>query len=194
MTGGELALLAAALKGFEVYRKNQKSQQVKRDRYNAQQEANRQSRLQAEEALAAAKRSRDTHDVKDVGDKRFAEEKRLGSLLSAVPREEYAVSNPVRRGEPSIITTARDSAKEKACGDILGYAKDRASLTASTQGLASQDYEGLMSRADISEAARQQQEIQRMLALKLAGIDPRSLEAEMAGQAGDIALMAAFGA
>ena len=98
----------------------------------------------------------------------------------------------MRRGEPSIITTARDSAKEKAFGDILGYAKDRASLTASTQGLASQDYEGLMSRADISEAARQQQEIQRMLALKLAGIDPRSFEGELAGKAGDIALMAAF--
>ena len=63
MGGAELALLVAALKGFEVYKKNQKSQQVKRDRYNAQQEANRQSRLQAEDALAAAKRSRDTHDV-----------------------------------------------------------------------------------------------------------------------------------
>jgi len=196
MGGAELAILAAILKGYEVYAKNKKSKQVNRDRLNAQRAANQQSRLEAEEALAASKKSRDMFDEKVVGDKRIAEEKRLGTLLKAIPKKEYAVADPTRRGESSIITNAKAAAKKEALGDILGYAGDKASLTAAT-GVGqspSQAFEGMESRYRINEAARRQQEIQRLLALKMAGVDPRSMDAQIAGIGGDIALMAAFGA
>ena len=196
MTGGELALLAAALKGFEVYKKNEKSQKVNRQRLRAQKSANEASKAQAQQALAAAKDARDKLESRSVEDSRNTEAKRMGTLLKAIPQEEYAVADPTKIGEPNVITAMKESAKAKGLSDIERYADNKAQLSAATgiANTASVTDANVEAMYKIQEAARRQREIQRLLALKLGEIDPRSLEGEIAGVGGDLALMAAFGA
>ena len=190
------ALLAAlAAKGYGTWRQNKHSQRIN-DQRNAAIRASRQrARMLAEDAFKANRKSLEPMDVENVADARTAEESRLGELLSATPRKEFAVANPTRIGEPNVITSARATTKDKALGDILRYAGDLGNLSAAT-GIAStpeQQHAAIMGRADVRESALQGREEAERLRLLLAGLDPYSQEAHMADKVGDLLAMYAMG-
>lgn len=117
MDPATIALIAAlTAKGYGTWRQNKHSQRIN-DQRNAAIRASRQrARMLAEDAFKANRKSLEPMDVENVADARTAEESRLGELLSATPRKEFAVANPTRIGEPNVITSARATTKDKALG------------------------------------------------------------------------------
>ena len=177
---------ALAAKGYGSWRENKHSQEINRRRGRATRDAREQSKQEFMRAMEANRKSLDTYKPDVVRDARQAEGQRLGSVLSEIPRQEYAVADPTMTGEPTVITNAKAAAREQGLGDIMRYSQDLGNLTASTGPLAFQTNQALDTRADVMESGRRQQEELRKLQLILSGLDPYSQEAHMSNQLGDI--------
>jgi len=187
---GTWLAIAAALKGFETWKQDRHSKDIQKRRANATRAARENSKQEFINAMKSNKKSLDTFNADAIADSRIMEGERLGNELSELPKREYAVTDPTVVGEPKVITSARETAKEDALGEILRYSTDLGNLSASTSiaNMPNQISQKLESRADAMEAGRRQQEELERLRLYLAGLDPNSQEAQMAGKLGDILL------
>jgi len=197
MTGIEIALLVAAI-GSKLYgTKKQKDryEDIKRGRsrnYAAAQE--RKDKL-TDEALAKAKDTRSKFTRKAVDEATGKEAEELTAAFSRMPRNEFAAPKTVRQGEPSVITTAQNTADAGALNRINRYAKDSAGMQALTGAFDSSEQQNtaMMNRADIAGLSREQRALMEILGLKMNEIsDPYSQEAHMANSLGDILGMAAM--
>jgi len=185
------AYIAAAIVAKLYGTKKQKDRygDIKRGRSNAYRAAqNRKDKL-TDEALAKAKETRAKFTRKAVDKATGDEATELTAAFSAMPRREFAAPKPIRHGEPSVITNARNTADAGALKSINRYAQDSAGLQALTGAFSSPDQQNtaMMNRFDIAGLSREQSELMEILGLKMGEIsDPYSQEADMANKLGDI--------
>jgi len=193
-----MALLAAAI-GAKLYgTKKQKDRykDIKRGRSNAYRVAQEGKDKLTKEALAKAKETRQKFTRKAVDEATGNEAAELTTAFSQMPRSEFAAQQPIRHGEPSVITTAQNTADAGALNRINRYAKDSAGLQALTGAFNSSEQQNtaLMNRAAISGLSREQRELMNILGLKMGEIsDPYSEPADMANKFGDVLSMVAMG-
>jgi len=197
MTGVEIALLVAAI-GAKLYgtkKQTDRNKDIKRGRRRAYAAAQERKNVLTDEALAKAKATRQKFTRKAVDEETGNEAAELTTAFSQMPRSEFAAQQPIRHGEPSVITNARNTADAGALKSINRYAKDSAGLQALTGAFNSSDQQNtaLTNRAAIAGLSREQRELMEILGLKMNEIsDPYSQEANMANELGSILGMASM--
>jgi hypothetical protein len=197
MTGVEIALLVAAI-GAKLYgtkKQTDRNKDIKRGRRRAYAAAQERKNVLTDEALAKAKATRQKFTRKAVDEETGNEAAELTTAFSQMPQREFAAPQPIRHGEPSVITNARNTADAGALKSINRYAKDSAGLQALTGAFNSSDQQNtaLTNRAAIAGLSREQRELMEILGLKMNEIsDPYSQEANMANELGSILGMASM--
>ena len=193
-----MALLAAAI-GAKLYgtkKQADRHKDIKRGRSRAFAAAQARKDELTKKALAKAKETRQKFTRKAVDEATGNEAAELTAAFSQMPRSEFAAPQPIRHGEPSVITNARNTADAGALKSINRYAQDSAGLQALTGAFNSSEQQNaaLMNRAAIAGLSREQRELMERLGLKMGEIsDPYSQEAHMANELGSILGMAAMG-
>jgi hypothetical protein len=184
---------AIAAKMYGTKKQTDRHKDIKRGRSNAYRAAQNRKNLLTDEALAKAKETRAKFTRKAVDEATGDEAAELTTAFSQMPRREFAAPQPIRHGEPSVITNARNTADASALKSINRYAQDSAGLQALTGAFSSPDQQNtaMMNRFDIAGLSREQRELMEILGLKMGEIsDPYSQEADMANKLGDILGMA----
>ena len=184
---------AIAAKVYGTKKQTDRNKDIKRGRSNAYRAAQKRKNLLTDEALAKAKETR-AKFTRSAVDKATGEEAaELTTAFSQMPRREFAAPQPIRHGEPSVITNARNTADASALKSINRYAQDSAGLQALTGAFSSPDQQNtaMMNRFNIAGLSSEQRELMNILGLKMGEIsDPYSQEADMANKLGDILGMA----
>ena len=189
-------LAAIAAKWYGTKKQKDRHEDIKRGRRNAYASAQARKNLLTDEALAKAKATRQKFTRKAVDEATGNEAAELTAAFSQMPRSEFAAPQPIRHGEPSVITNARNTADAGALKSINRYAQDSAGLQALTGAFNSPEQQNtaMMNRFDISGLSREQRELMNILGLKMGEIsDPYSQEADMANKLGDILGMVGMG-
>ena len=192
-----LPWIAAAM-GAKLYgtkKQNDRNQDIKRDRSRAYAAAQDRKNKLTDEALAKAKATRSKFTRKAVDESTGDDAAELTAAFSQMPRNEFAAPQPIRHGEPSVITNARNTADAGALKSINRYAQDSAGLQALTGAFNSSDQQNtaMTNRASIAGLSREQRELMEILGLKMGEIsDPYSQEADIANNLGDVLSMAAM--
>ena len=190
-------IAAFAAKMYGTKKQKERYDDIKRGRSRLYADAQKKKDKLTEEALTAARDTSSKFKKKEVDAATAAQEDQLALDFSQLPKNEFAVTAPIRRGEPTVITNAAKTAAANALRDINRYARDSAGITALTEAFGSPDQmnTAMMNRAGISEKARQQRALAEILGLNLNEIsDPHSLPAEQANALGDILMMFGMGA
>lgn len=181
---------AAALKLYSTYRQDRHSKDLQRQRTDAVRASRAQSARILEESLKKAKQGREPFTKESVAKTRKLKSRRLGEMLSQIPREEYAVTDPTLTNRPSIVARGSTAADARALQGIESYGRNLGDLTAETGAFntTKQQLAGMESRYEISEKAREQRVIAALLANKLAGLQKTySTESDLADKAGTLA-------
>jgi hypothetical protein len=193
-----MALLAAAI-GAKLYgtkKQTDRNKDIERGRRRAYAAAQERKNVLTDEALAKAKATRQKFTRKAVDEATGNEAAELTAAFSKMPQREFAAPQPIRHGEPSVITNARNTADAGALKSINRYAQDSAGLQALTGAFNSSDQQNtaLTNRAAIAGLSREQRELMEILGLKMNEIsDPYSEPADMANKFGDVLSMVAMG-
>jgi len=189
-------LAAMAAKMYGTKKQKDRHEDIKRGRRNAYKSAQDRKNLLTDEALKKAKATRQKFTRKAVDEATGNEAAELTTAFSQMPQREFAAPQPIRHGEPSVITNARNTADAGALKSINRYAQDSAGLQALTGAFNSSDQQNtaMTNRAAIAGLSREQRELMEILGLKMNEIsDPYSQEADMANNLGDILGMVAMG-
>jgi hypothetical protein len=187
---------AIAAKMYGTKKQTDRNKDIKRGRSNAYRAAQARKDKLTDDALAKAKDTRSKFTRKAVDEATGNEAAELTAAFSQMPRREFAAPKPIRHGEPSVITSARNTADAGALKSINRYAQDSAGLQALTGAFNSPEQQNtaMMNRFDISGLSREQRELMNILGLKMGEIsDPYSQEADMANKLGDILGMVGMG-
>ncbi len=189
-------LAAIAAKWYGTKKQDDRYKDIKRGRSNAYRAAQERKDKLTKEALAKAKETRQKFTRKAVDEATGNEAAELTAAFSQMPRNEFAAPKTIRHGEPSVITSAQNTADAGALNRINRYAKDSAGLQALTGAFNSSEQQNtaLTNRAAIAGLSREQRELMNILGLKMGEIsDPYSQEAHMANSLGDILGMVGMG-
>jgi hypothetical protein len=193
-----MALLAAAI-GSKLYgtkKQTDRNKDITRDRRRAYAAAQERKNALTDEALRKARATRQKFTRKAVDESTGTEAAELTTAFSQMPSSEFAAPQTIRHGEPSVITTAQNTADAGALNRINRYAKDSAGLQALTGAFNSSEQQNaaLTNRAAIAGLSREQRELMERLGLKMNEIsDPYSQDADMANKFGDVLSMVAMG-
>ena len=190
-------LAAVAAKLYGTKKQSDRYSDIKRGRSQAFADAQERKDKLTTKSFADAKRISDTYKRSSVDKATGEEATELAEAFSKMPRRELTATTPVRRGEPSVITSASKAADAKTLKDIMDYARSAGGLTASSEAFSSPEQMNVatVNRNALLEKARQQRKIAEILGLTFNEIsDPYSQEAQMANNLGDVLGMVGMGA